>query len=99
MEDNTITLFQQAKEAFEKKEFEKALKLFEQSVEKEKNQAASIYINKCKKILGQTNNNPPPTQSNTQDYVDPSSSSNTMNSEPNNSNTTNSGEEDKVKGS
>ncbi len=95
MEDNTIPYFQQAKDAFENKEYEKALKLFEFSVEKEKNQAASIYINKCKKILGQTNNNPPPPQNTPEDTIDPSST-NTRNNESNNT-TTNTEEEDKVK--
>ena len=94
MEDNTIPYFQQAKDAFENKEYEKALKLFELSVEKEKNQAASIYINKCKKILGQTNNNPPP-QNNSEETIDPSSS-NTRNNESHNT-TTNTEEEDKVR--
>jgi hypothetical protein len=94
MEDNTIPYFQQAKDAFENKEYEKALKLFEFSVEKEKNQAASIYINKCKKILGQTNNNPPP-QNNSEETIDPSSS-NTRNNESHNT-TTNTEEEDKVR--
>ena len=94
MEDNTIPYFQQAKDAFENKEYEKALKLFEFSVENEKNQAASIYINKCKKILGQTNNNPPP-QNNSEETIDPSSS-NTKNNESHNT-TTNTEEEDKVR--
>jgi hypothetical protein len=94
MEDNAIPYFQQAKDAFEKKEYEKALKLFELSVEKEKNQAASIYINKCKKILGQTNNNPPPQQSTPEENAD-TSSTNTRNNESNNY-TTNAEEEDKV---
>jgi hypothetical protein len=82
MEENKATFFQQAKEAFDTKDYSKALKFFEESFEKEKNQAASIYINKCKRILGQTNNNPPPNA--TEAKPEPAeTTNNTTESEPN----------------